>query len=298
MIGLVWRRVQPSASLPYGAIYAAFYKPDGSVVLAPTLLSPTALEPQENYDPVIEAFRSGGFGIAWQHYSLFTGYPVVYFGVLDDSGVVHTPFAPLDIAGFYVESARLIQLQDNNLLVLYSGADGFMGNYQVFYGVLDRNSSFVAGPTSLSEASTSYQQDSYPDAVQLANENVVVGWLHYDEAVGELNRWTFNILGPDYEVLTSTVSLPYPNHPYNNDLSMALAASGEVVFVWESECYSGCMSLISTAVIAQDGSVLLAPVPFREGPGSANILAHNGTAAGGQPAQPLFIQLIPFVSKE
>ncbi len=298
VIGLVWRRFQPSASLPFGAVYTALYEPDGSVVLPPTRLSPAAPEPQENYDPVIEAFRSGGFGIAWQHYSLFTGYPVVYFGALNSSGVVHTPFAPLDFGGFFGNSAHLVQLQDNNLLVLNSSLGGLMGSYRVYYGVLDRNGDFVAGPTSLDEASTSYQEDSYPDAVQLANGNVVVGWLRYDEAVGDLNRLTFNILGPDYEVLTSTVSLPYPDHSYNYDLSMARAADGEVVFVWESECFSGCTSLISTAVIAPDGSVLLAPIPFREGPGSANILAHNGTAAGGQPAQPLFIQLIPFVSKE
>lgn len=303
-VGLVWQHYDynnPNFISTYN-IHAAVLDPQGNYVLPPTPLTNNQISNPEDYNPVIEAPRSGGFVVVWEHWPASTGDDSFYSMALDSQGGTRRAASELLATMDYLEpyDPRLVRLQDDRLLLLYSCYSYLTDISDVCAAPLDRNGGLADDPQNLTQLTQDPEGNVYadvPDAVQLASGEVVVGWV---QSPGP--AYHYLVLGSDLSNQTPPTPLdtgPVALEEYLLRLSLAQDSYGRAVFAYTNQA-AGQMfdeQSVYLGVINADGSQAGAGL-YREPQGATTQLSYKGQAAGGMTADPpLYYKYLPTIVK-
>ncbi len=271
-VGLVWYRYLWNSSngqSNYNIFWAALSS-SGDLVAGPVNVTNNSVWGTSSdfnvprfYNPVIAATDNNRFALAWEReHREGTGWVEnVWYAVLNDAGgVVRSPTRLTDAAAganrsfFYPALARL---SGNRVLLAYSGYVYPPGRTDIYYVVLGSDGAIQRGITNLTNDSAS---DSRPDAIQLANGRIVLGWSSYQSGA---YRTRFAVMDPAFNMVGGPTVLDNPA-AITGDFYVSVTTDNvdRAVLTWMDDNYSYRRSLYY-ALIDANGMVLTPATIFR-----------------------------------
>ncbi len=297
-IGLTWsRRDRRDTASPWrNNVYYAIYNRNGGVVQPPTALTGNADDTVQDRYPVIEAYRNGGFVVAWEHYADHTY--SVYYVVLNGNGQQAkspTELTP-NTGGWDDYDPRLTQMQDGSIMVVWEGEFHNAETREIAYALLNPDGSVAQGETFLqSDADASIGNQENPDAVALSDGSVVLAWTENGQRYSSVGQIYYAMLSAanDYAVVVSPTLLYNPASNVNWNVSLTEDEEGRAVFTW-ARGYDG---EIYYALVAPDGSVLVEPSIYRKFHYYCGNVNYKGYGNGGMQIRSLFKVYLPLLFK-
>lgn len=269
-VGLIWYRYlwNSSNSQSNYNIYWAALDATGNLAVGPTNVtnnsvwgSSSALNVPRFYNPVIAATDNGRFVLAWESEQRETAGWVenTWYAVLDSSGgMVRSPTQLTDASAgsnrWYVYPS-LTQLSGNRVLMAYSGY--VSPTLDIYYVVLDSDGSIQRGITKLTNNGP---WEYRPDAIQLANGRVVLGWSSYQSGA---YRARFAVMDNAYNVISGPTTLANPAALFG-DFFVSVTSSGDYlgVLTWMDNNYSYRRNLYY-ALVDANGAMVTPPIIFQ-----------------------------------
>jgi hypothetical protein len=302
-IGLAWEHYDysaPSYRSTYN-IHAAVLDPQGNILLPPTPLTNNNGYSAEDYGPIVEAFRSGGFGLVWEHWPASTGGGSFYSHVLDSQGNTRRASTELltTVDSLQPYYPRLVRLHSHDeLLLVYNCYNPTSDVADVCVAPMDRTGTLAEEPRNLTMLTpgTDYRYTNWPDGVQLESGEIVVGWVQEPQT-----SYQYLVLDADLNVQTPSTALDtglVPLDSYQMRLSLAQDSYGRAVYAYTNQAFSQIYDegSIFLALIQPDGSQLNGGL-YRQPQDATTQMSYNGQAAGGMAATPLYYQYMPAIVK-
>jgi hypothetical protein len=276
-IGIVWRHyayqyVNNTSQYNYN-IFFAVLDASGNISTAPINLTNNSNWGSSNppeapglYSPQITATGDNRFLLAWENYYRISGCTVndcsiddIYYSIRDTNGneVKGITQFTNDTTGTTYDgywAANLTTLTGNRALLSWARSS----NGDIYYAVLDSVGNLVKEKTNLvNDGSSSNPYDRNPDAVQLSNGKIVVGWT----ASSSTPYIRFAVLDPDYNRIAGPTSLYNPAGLSGNDyVSIAADRSRNAILTWMD---STSWRNLYYALVNGNGDIVTQPMIFR-----------------------------------
>lgn len=273
-IGILWYRqayqyINNTYQYNYN-IFFAILDASGNVAYGPVNLTNNsswgaynAPDVPQLYYPRIAATGDNRFVLAWQRYHRVNNCTSndcsindIYYAIRDTGGNVVKGITQFtndttgsSWEGYYYPS--LTGLTGNRALITwFRNSDG-----DIYYAVLDSAGNVVKDKTNLSgDGWSSY--DRTPDAVQLSDGKIVVGWT------GSSNI-RFAVLDTNYNRTAGPTSLTIPAATTGSDyVSVAADNAGRAILTWMDANYDNRRNLYY-ALVNSNGGIVTQPMIFR-----------------------------------
>lgn len=276
-IGILWYReayqyINNNYQYNYN-IFFAVLDASGSVAYGPVNLTNNSIWGTGNApdvpqfsNPKIAATGDNRFVLAWQRFQRANNCTSndcylydIYYAVRSASGSAVKDITQFTFdttgnswEGYY--SPNLTTLSGNRALITWNrDSDG-----DIYYAVFDSTGNVVKDKTNLSGDNYSVS-DRNPDAVQLSDGKIVVGWTG---SVGNGNI-RFAVLDTNYNRTAGPTSLTNPAATTGSDyVSVAADNAGRAILTWMDNDYNSRRNLYY-ALVNGSGDILTQPMIFR-----------------------------------
>jgi len=202
-------------------------------------------------EPRIAATNDNRFVLAWRRYSRESDGSLsdIYYAVRDANGNPVKGIAKFTTGDDYYNYPALARLSGNRALLAY------YANSSISYAVLDSAGNVFKGET----PTGGYGYN--PDAVQLANDSVLLAWTSWG---ADLNEISFAVLdGANYNVVAGPTALSNPAAVTgNNYVSVTADRAGRGILTW-MDSNSSYRRNLYYALVGSNGTILTDPMIFR-----------------------------------
>ena len=267
-IAIVWYQLRwnPSNSSSSTNIYIMLLNSAGNVIAAATNLSGNSQSPVTNlYRPSVAAVAGNRFVFAWsrqQNVNNALSETVIY-AVRTSTGSAIKP--PTEFSGSTNTCSKhpnLSPLADGSALLIYEFCS------QVNMGRIDSAGNITLGTTAVPSLN-----GDYPDAVQLANGNIVIAtsvwWM------GDKQKIEYVVINSANSLVKSATDLS--GISLSGDDFVSLTRAGQrAVLTWEDSCSCGYQPYLYYALLDDAGELVTDPMIFTSDAGYALGLPYNG----------------------
>jgi len=270
-VGLIWdRQLWNSSGQSNYNIYWAALSSNGDLLASPANVTNNSvwgiwsdLNVPRFYDPVIAATNNGRFALAWEkQLEESTGWVTdIWYAVRDGSGnVVQLPTQLTDdTAGWNKSyySPSLTRVSNNRVLLAFSGYVNPPGSTDIYYATLDSDGVVQQNITKLNNSGPSA---SGPDATQMPNGRIVMGWSKYQSGA---YRTGFAVLDNNFNVVSGPTTLENPAALTGDYyVSVTSDAANRAVLTWVDYNY-GYRRNLYYALVDANGAVLTPATIFQ-----------------------------------
>jgi hypothetical protein len=274
-------------------VYAAVFDPQGNELLPPTSITNNTDDFTEDYSPAVEAYRSGGFAVSWEHYSDTSDQDSIYLAVLDGQGNIdQSPYEILPTSGGLERYApRFVQLATGNLMLVFNCEIDNPYISEACYTLVDHSGTMQGDLVALTDYGSTPVLDNEAGSVvgiNLSSGEIILNWLTYEN-----RQAVYTILDSDLNTLIPPTGQDIPVmylDDYSNSLTENDAGGASIFF----EGYRNRPQMYQLQVMPDGSTAGVEQYSQQLGEPS---LSYSGRAAGGNAAQRQYMLNLPAISK-